>query len=134
MSGSVDGRSFSGFRDTDALLSLFLEAIVYEQYVWIPFESIRELSISIPKTLFDLLWISSRVATTKGVTLSCYLPVLYPESSSHEDDRVKLGRMTDWTPLGGRFSKGSGQHVFQIGEEEIAILDIREASFKTADG
>jgi type VI secretion system protein ImpE len=133
-SGSIDGKSFSGFRDTDALLSLFLEVILHERYAWIPFESVRELSISVPKTLFDLLWISSRVTTSEGITLSCYLPVLYPESSSHEDDRVKLGRMTDWIPFRGRFSRGSGQHVFQVGQEEVPLLEIREASFKSADG
>lgn len=41
--------------------------------------------------------------------------------------------MTDWTPLGGPFSKGMGQHVFQAGEEEMAILDIREVVFSMPD-
>jgi protein involved in temperature-dependent protein secretion len=59
--------------------------------------------------------------------------VTYTESFLHEDDRIKLGKMTDWTPLGGPFSKGSGQHVFQIGEEEIPILEIQEVLFKTPD-
>jgi type VI secretion system protein ImpE len=133
ISGTVDGKNFSGFRDTDTFLSLFLEAIAYEQYVWIPFESIRELSISTPKTLFDLLWISSRVTTWEGLTLSCYLPVLYPDSSSHEDDRVKLGKMTDWIPMGGPYSKGMGQHVFEMGDEEVALLEIREVVFNRLD-
>ena len=61
--------------------------------------------------------------------MNCFLPVLYPDSSQHENERIKLGRMTDWIPLGGSFSKGIGQHVFEIGEEEIAILEIREALF-----
>jgi hypothetical protein len=38
--------------------------------------------------------------------------------------------MTDWIPLTGPFFKGVGQHVFQIGEEEKAILEIREVLFK----
>ena len=129
ISGTVNGRKFTGFKDTDTFLSLFLEAIVYERYVWIPFESIRELSITPPSTLFDLLWTMARITTWEGLTTKCYLPVLYPESFLHEDDRVKLGRMTDWTPLGGAFSKGMGQHVFQTGDEEMAILEIREAVF-----
>ena len=133
ISGTLDGKGFVGFKDTDTFLSLFLEAIVYERYVWMPFESIRELSIDPPSTLFDLLWAMARITTWEGLTTNCYLPVLYPESFLHEDDRVKLGRMTDWTPLGGPFSKGMGQHVFQAGEEEMAILDIREALFNIAD-
>jgi type VI secretion system protein ImpE len=130
ISGTMDGMSFAGFRDTDAFLSLFLEAIVHERYVWIPFGSIAELSISSPKTLFDLLWIPARIMTWEGLSLSCYLPVLYPDSFLHEDERVKLGRMTDWISLGGPFSKGMGQHVFLIGEEEKSILEIREVLFK----
>ena len=93
-------------------------------------EAIRELIISEPKTLFDLLWIPAHVTTQEGLSIGCYLNVLYPGSSAHEDDRVKLGRMTDWIPLAGPFFKGVGQHVFQIGEEEMAILEIREVSFK----
>lgn len=126
LSGTVNGRPFCGFRDTDAFLSLFLEAIVHERYVWIPLESILEIVISPPGSLFDLLWSSCRITCREGLALNCYLPVLYPNSFHHEDDRVKLGRMTDWNPLGGSFSKGMGQHVFEIGEEEVALLEIRE--------
>jgi type VI secretion system protein ImpE len=130
LSGTVDGKAFNGFKDTDTVLSLFLEAIVYERYVWIPFGSIRELSVSSPRTLSDLLWITARITTWEGLTLNCYLPVLYPDSFLHEDDRVKLGRITDWSPLGGSFSRAMGQHVFQIGEEEAPLLEIQEVSFR----
>ena len=133
ISGTLDGKDFVGLKDTDTFLSPFLEAIIHERYVWIPFESIRELSVSPPKTLFDLIWTSARVTTWEGLTMNCYFPVLYPESFLHEDDRVKLGRMTDWTPLGGSFAKGVGQHVYQIGEEDVAILEIQDALFKHPD-
>ncbi len=130
LSGTVDGRAFTGFSDTDTFLSFFLEAMAHGRYLWVPFESIRELTISSPGTLFDLLWVSARITTWEGLTLNCHLPVLYPESFLHEDERVRLGRMTDWKSLGGSFSKGMGQHVFQVGEEEVPILEIREAVFK----
>ena len=133
-SGTADGVDFTGFRDTDAFLSLFLEAIMHERYVWIPLGAIAELSISAPKTLFDLLWIPARLMTREGLSLGCYLPVLYPDSSLHEDEQVKLGRRTDWITLGGPFSKGMGQHVFQVGEEEKAILEIREVVFRSPGG
>jgi type VI secretion system protein ImpE len=133
ISGTVNGKNFAGFKDTDTFLSLFLEAIVHERYVWIPFEAIRELAVSAPKTLFDLLWITARITTWDGLTMNCYLPVLYADSFLHEDDRMKLGRMTDWTSLGGPFAKGIGQHVFQVGEEDMGILEIREALFNTPE-
>ncbi|MBW2740131.1 MAG: hypothetical protein JRE64_15085 [Deltaproteobacteria bacterium] len=121
ISGTVNGKSFAGFKDTDTFLSLFLEAIVHERYVWIPFEAIRELVVSVPRTLFDLLWITARITAWNGLTMNCYLPVLYPNSFLHEDDRMRLGRMTGWTSLGGQFTKGVGQHVFQVGEEDMSI-------------
>jgi type VI secretion system protein ImpE len=130
LSGTINGKSFSGFRDMDDLLSLFIEVIVHERYVWIPCESLRELSIAPPKTLFDLLWITVHITTWEGLSLNCYMPVLYPESFLHEDERVKLGRMTDWIPLGGPFYRGRGQHVFQVGEAELALLEIRELVFE----
>lgn len=130
ISGTVNGKNFTGFKDTDTLVSFFLETFIHENYTWIPFESIKEILISPPKTLFDCLWTGACIATWEEIRINCYLPVLYTESYHHQDDRVKLGRMTDWTSLGGSFSKGSGQHIFQIGEEEVAILEIREIVFK----
>lgn len=130
ISGTINGKSFDGFEDTDSGLAHFLEGIVHDRYVWIPVEAVREIIISDPKTLFDLLWVPAHVTTHEGLGIGCYLNVLYPDSFAHMDDRVKLGRMTDWIGLGGPFAKGVGQHVFQVGEEEMAILEIREVQFK----
>jgi protein involved in temperature-dependent protein secretion len=41
--------------------------------------------------------------------------------------------MTDWTDLGSGFHKGVGQHVFQVGQEDIGILEIREAVINTSE-
>ncbi len=128
-SGSVDGTPFEDFRDTDAFLEFFLEAMVHGHYVWIPFESIRALSIPTPKSLTDLLWTTARLVTADGLVMNCHLPVLYPGSHTHGDDRVRLGRMTDWVPLGGPYSRGLGQHVFRVGDGEKALLEIREIDF-----
>ena len=129
ISGAINGKDFTGFNDTDVFLLFFLEVIAEERYIWIPFEKIREISITPPKTLFDLIWVTAHITTWEGLALNCYLPVCYPESFAHPDDRVKLGRMTDWSPLGGPISRGMGQHVYQAGEEEISLLDIREITF-----
>ncbi len=133
ISGTLNGEPFTGFRDTDAFLSAFLEVMVHERYVWTPFESIRELSISRPSSLFDLLWIPARITAWSGLTMNCRLPVLYPESFKHGEDLVRLGRMTDWESLGGSFYRARGQHVFQIGEQETAILEIQEVLFEKND-
>ena len=67
--------------------------------------------------------------TWEGVNLQCYLPVLYPDSYMQDDERVKLGRLTDWISVGGPFFKGVGQHVFQVGEEEVPLLELKEITF-----
>ncbi len=129
ISGTINGKPFSGISDTDSLLSPFMEVITHENYIWVPFEYIREIIIPAPQTLFDLIWIQSSVTTWEGLSMNCFLTVLYPESSQHEDERIKLGRRTEWSPLVGPFAKGVGQRVLQAGEEDISILEIREVRF-----
>ncbi|MGE5238551.1 MAG: type VI secretion system accessory protein TagJ [Chloroflexota bacterium] len=130
VAGTLNGREFDGMYDIDALLSGFLEAVVHERYVWLPLEGIEEVSIPMPKSLLDVLWAPARVTTWEGLTMSCYLPVLYPGSSGHPDERVKLGRMTEWVDLGRGFTRGIGQHIFQAGDDEVALLEIREILFR----
>jgi type VI secretion system protein ImpE len=132
ISGTCNGGPFSGFSDTDGYLEPFIEAMVHERYVWIPLESVRELLVTAPETLLETLWAQAHITTWEGLTLQCTLPVLYWNSSSHEDDRIKMGRMTDWIHIGGAFSRGVGQHVFQVGDEELGILEIREVHFQLA--
>jgi len=131
IAGTINGNAFTGFKDTDTRLSFFLEAFVHERYVWLPLESLRELILPAPKTLLDLLWTSAQITTREGLTLNCNLPVLYPQSFQQEDDRLKLGRLTDWIDLGGGFFQGAGQHVFQVGTEDVPILEIREVVFQS---
>jgi type VI secretion system protein ImpE len=130
--GTLNGKAFAGFNDTDTFLSAFLEVFMHDRYIWIPFEALRELSISVPKTLFDLIWVEARFLTWEGLNAHCYLPVLYPDSCLQEDERIRMGRLTDWVSLGNGFWKGAGQHVFRIGEEEVSILDIRDVVFNIA--
>ncbi|MEW6599493.1 MAG: type VI secretion system accessory protein TagJ [Nitrospirota bacterium] len=129
ISGTINGKDFAGIKDTDIYVSRFLEAFAHERYIWVPFEAVRELTITPPKTLFDLIWAPAVITTWKGLALNCFLPVLYAESFLNEDDHIKLGRITDWEKLGGPFDKGMGQHVYEIGGDEVAILEIREMIF-----
>lgn len=129
LSGTVNDTPFVGFCDTDTTLFPFLEVFTHERYLWVPFESIRELSLSKPNSLLDLLWIAARITTWEGVTMNCFLPVLYPNSFLHEDERIKMGRMTDWQSLAGPYARGVGQHVFAVGGHEMAILEIQDIVF-----
>ncbi|MCB2181952.1 MAG: tetratricopeptide repeat protein [Desulfobulbaceae bacterium] len=129
ISGTVNDTAFSGFCDTDTTLFPFLEVIAHERYLWVPFESIRELSLSAPESLLDLLWVSARITTWEGFAMNCYLPVVYPHSYLHEDERIKMGRMTDWQALAGSYAQGMGQHVYDVGGKDMAILEIQDIVF-----
>ncbi len=128
-SGTLNSKPFAGFRDTNSFLSPFFEAFVHDRYVWLPVAAVREITIPPPKTLFDTLWVSCHLTTWEGLAMNCFLPSLYPLSHRHEDDRVKLGRMTDWKSAGGFFVRATGQHVFEVGEEDVNLLEIRELVF-----
>ena len=131
--GTINGQPFKGFKETDTTLAYFIEAIEYERYLWVPIANIRELAVSPPQTLFDLIWAKGRITTWEGLTMGCFLPVLYPNSFASEDDRIRLGRLTDWKPLGGPYAKAIGQHVYDVGGLDRSIFEIEEAVFSLAD-
>jgi type VI secretion system protein ImpE len=132
ISGVVDGRDFTGFRNVDPFLGGFIEAFVHDRYLWIGFDSLRELTVQEPKTFLDLLWIPASLTTWDGLTTGCYLPVTYPGSAGHGDELVCLGKKTVWEDLGSGLCRGAGQHVFDIGDTETGLLEIREVRFTPA--
>jgi type VI secretion system protein ImpE len=131
--GTINGKPFKGFKETDATLAYFIEAIEYERYLWVPIANIRELAVFPPQTLIDLIWAKGRITTWEGLTMGCFLPALYPNSFDSDDDRIRLGRLTDWQPLGGPYAKARGQHVYDVGGTERSIFEINEAVFTLVD-
>lgn len=130
--GTLNGRPFSGMSDTDARLFAFLEVFVHERSVWIPFESIRELIVHEPRDSFDLIWVTASITTWEGLSMNCGLPVTYPGTTEMDDEQLRLGRLTEWVPLGGGLSKGVGQHVYAVGDEDVPLLEIRSITFECA--
>lgn len=126
--GEADGVPFVGFYDVNPGTFPVLEAFVHDRYLWFPFASLRELTVRAPVHLLDLLWIPATLVTFEGLTTDCYLPVLYQGSAAHGDDRVRMGRLTDWVPRGG-WLRGVGQHLLQVGEEEKGLLELRQVTF-----
>ena len=128
--GRLDGQAFQDFRDSDARLDPFLEVFFHSNYLWLPFEQISHLTISAPTRLRDLLWIPARFESHSGLAGEVFLPVLYPGSSEHPNDMVRLGRMTDWKAVGEGLALGIGQRLFLVDDEERAMLEVREVAFE----
>ncbi|MGH9824262.1 MAG: type VI secretion system accessory protein TagJ [Blastocatellia bacterium] len=129
LQGKVNGKDFLDFRDYDDVAGPVLELIVGGQYVWLPFEQIKSLEIPRPGRLRDLIWPEVRIDTIEGSIGEVFAFALYEGSSSHGDDRVKLGRMTDWVKLGEDLYRGSGLRLLLIDEYDSPIFEANRVEF-----
>src|SRR5690606_37873166 len=103
LAGTLNDRPFSHLSDADPRIGARLEVFVAGQYSWIPFDQIASITASPPQRLRDLLWIPAVVRpgpeyrdAELGEVL---LPAVTPLAWQHEDEEVRLGRVTDWEEL-----------------------------------
>jgi type VI secretion system protein ImpE len=127
--GTADGKPFEDFRDFNDFVAPIFELIVKSQYVWLPIEHVRSIEIHAPKNLRDLLWTPVTVESIDGTVGEVYIHALYSGSSEHENDMVKLGRMTDWREVEEGFYTGSGLRAFLLDDEDKALFDLKLIEF-----
>jgi type VI secretion system protein ImpE len=130
--GIVNGKPFADFRDSDDRLGPVLEVYLRENYVWLPCEQIKKITIPQPKQLRDLLWTPATIESGDGPSGEVYLPVLYVGSHGADNDQLRLGRITDWRGLGDGLAGGVGQKTFLVDDNELSLLEIREIEFQRA--
>lgn len=129
-SGELNGQRFEDFQDSDDLLGPVLETIVAGRYTWIPLEQVKSLSISTPTTLSDSLWVAALMVLRNGMEVEVFVPVRYIGSHTSDDERIRLGRATNWQLVGGReLIRGLGQRRFFADTAEYALLDVRTLTF-----
>jgi type VI secretion system protein ImpE len=128
--GRMKGHPFASFRDSDDRTAGILEVLLRDSYVWVPFERIRKIVVPQPKHLRDLLWTPVSIETEDGAAGEAFLPVLYTGSESNADDKVRLGRITEWLDLGAGLAGGIGQKTFLVDDREVSILEIGELEFE----
>lgn len=128
--GRMKGHPFAAFRDSDDRTAGILEVFLRDSYIWVPFERIRKAVIPQPKHLRDLLWVPASVEIEDGAAGDVFLPVLYIGSELDADDKVRLGRVTEWRDLGAGLAGGVGQKTFLVDDREISILEIGEVEFE----
>lgn len=130
-SGTCDGKAFDDFRDLDDLCAPFLEVLTSTgKYYWVPIESIEFIEFRAPKRPRDLLWRQTLMTVNGGPDGEVYIPCLYADTHTQSDDRVRLGRVTDWA--GGENSqpvRGLGLREFLVGDEAMTILQITNLKF-----
>ncbi len=129
-SGTLNGQPFESLSDADARIGARLETYSAGTYLWIPFAHIASIEIEAPRRLRDLLWIPAKVRTGpafQGMELGEVLvPVLSPLSFKHEDDEVRLGRMTVWEEDENGEEVPYGQKMLAVDGEESPLLEVRK--------
>ncbi len=136
--GKLNGEPFTTIEDIDPRIGPRLEVFVAGEYVWLPFAHVGSLKMQAPRYLRDLLWASATIMggpALKGQDFGeVLLPVLYPFSSQHERDAVKLGRETDWVPAEGEpLETPYGQKLLVLdGNRSVSILEVRSIEFDDA--
>jgi type VI secretion system protein ImpE len=124
IAGHVDGREFEGIRDTDDRFGSVLEVFIGPEYIWVPFEQLRRVSLEVPGGVLDAVYRPARLRLADGNELSGVLPLVYPDSSLAGEEYA-LGRATDW-PDHGNVVVGVGQRILMIGDEELALGACRQ--------
>jgi type VI secretion system protein ImpE len=130
VSGTMNGTPFQTLTDADPRIGARLEIFAAGQYTWIPLEQIASVRMHPPRRLRDLLWAPAVVRTSddfQGAELGEVLvPVMAPLSWHHENDAVKLGRVTEWQELGDGSQTPIGQKLLLVDDQEFPILELRE--------
>lgn len=121
LSGTLNGKPFEGLRDADDLFAGVLEVMARRSYFWVPLAQVESITSNPPRFPRDTVWLPAKLVTTGGESGDVFLPALYPGSSTHPDDAVRLGRATDWDESAG-FARGAGLRTFFVGQDETALL------------
>ena len=122
-----DGEKVYDWRDADDFTASILEVIVKDEFVWLPIEQIRTLTIAAPETLRDLLFVPVQVETIDGMLGQFFAFTLYENSSP--DNLIRLGRKTEWEPLSEDLARGAGLKMWMLGDEDKTILEVKKIEF-----
>jgi type VI secretion system protein ImpE len=127
VAGVCDGEPFDDMHDLDDLLASFFEVLTSTgKYYWIPLERVEQIEFHPPVRARDLLWRRVQMVVCGGPDGEVFLPTLYAGSFADPDDRVRLGRYTDWRGEEGGPVHGIGQRMFLFGQQDRSILELAE--------
>lgn len=132
--GTCDGQPFDDFRDLDDVVAPIVETHTSNgKYYWIPIERIERIEFHAPERPYDLLWRRVHMQVAGGPDGEVFLPVLYPGAPAEADDKVRLGRATDWRGGDGSPVRGVGQRMFLVGNEGQSIMEFKEIVMEVAE-
>lgn len=129
---TVNGEDAEDFRDYNDLTSCILEVFIKDSYVWVPLEQVEKLTITPPRSLRDLYWLQGNLETSGGINGEVFIPALYADSARKAENKIRLGKMTDWDDAGEEIYIGRGTKLFWFNGKDIPITDLREIVFQSS--
>ena len=131
LKGSLNGKTFSDFRDLDDSAPSVLEVLTSTgKYYWIPFSRISHLAFHSAEGPIDLVFRRATLTTNQeGPDGDVYIPTIYRKLLEEDQERLLLGKATDWIGDEGEPILGVGQKMFLVDDESISIMEIEELSF-----
>lgn len=131
--GAIDGQRFEWIADADSRLGPLLEAVVFDQYTWVPFCRLRELKMEKPTDLRDLVWAPAEFTWANGGKAVGFVPSRYPGSESSEDGSIQMARKTAWIESGSAWL-GEGQRMLVTDAGDHPLLEVRSIVLDAASG
>jgi type VI secretion system protein ImpE len=133
VAGTCDSKVFDDFRDLDDLTASFFEVLTSTgKYYWIPVDQVELVEFRKPGRPRDLLWRRAHMIVKNGPDGEVYLPTLYAGTQSEADDRVRIGRVTEWRNGNSAPTRGIGLRTFLVGEEGKTILEMENLTLQGA--
>ena len=132
--GTCNGQPFDDLRDLDDLTASFFEVLTTTgKYYWVPMEQVVEIEFQPPVRPRDQFWRGTRMVVRGGPDGEVFLPVLYAGSEADADDRLRLGRASDWRGGEGEPVRGIGRRSFLAGDQDLSIMELQSLTFDTPE-
>ena len=123
---TLDGTIVEGLRDADDRTAHALEALTGGgAYLWVDHAHLAALELAPARRPRDLAWREARLTLTDGSQADVLVPLTYhPPAGATVDDGCRLGRRTDWVPLGGSVTAGIGGRCLLAGDDLVALAEV----------
>lgn len=127
----LNGKQLSDFRDLDDRTPHALEVIMTGgAYLWIDFAKIAELTVEPIARPRDLAFRRAELSLIDGAVAPVLLPAIYHGTGT--DDRLRLGRETEWVEEPTGITTGRGQRSFLAGDDLASFHDTESLEAATA--
>ena len=133
VSGDADGTPFEGMTDLDDVLGPTIEIYTATgKYYWLSAEQVVSIEFSPVEHLSDMLWRAAQIQTVGEISGRVHIPALYHGSHESDDERIRIGRATDWIQRHESLTSGAGQREWLLGDDVAAITSLKSVSFQLA--